>query len=205
MLSLGLGWRPDLPDVRDLTPEHESVRTVLNALPQARSERDLSTDVDLTEFFPEVTDQGPWNASSSHACLGLFEYFQRRAFGDSRKYSAPFVYKVTRRMLPGAGDCGADLRTTLKAISRFGAPPVEFAPYGHDDNTEPDAFQYGFARDFHNMRYVRLDARSRTGTDTLERVKALLEAGFPSVFGFVVPRTVSDDACISFPMGGETA
>ena len=67
-----------------------------------------------------VADQGALNCSAAHACLALFEYFERRSTGDAAERSAIFLYKLSRRLLGSAGNAGVDLRSTLKAMARFG-------------------------------------------------------------------------------------
>ena len=151
--------------------------------------------VDLRDFFPEVVDQEEINSSTAMACIGLIQYFERRASGRMAKPSRLFLYKVTRQLLEWKGDSGADLRTTLKAIHAFGIPPERYWPYDvgqYDD--EPAPFLYAFPNRYRSMRYVRLDVRNKTGTETLAVVKAFLAAGFPSVFGFAVPSSVSEES-----------
>jgi C1A family cysteine protease len=46
---------------------------------------------------------------------------------------------------------------------------------------------------------VRLDPPDSTGVQALRGVKSFLAAGFPSVFGFCVPNSISPEADIPFP------
>jgi C1A family cysteine protease len=128
------------------------------------------------------------------------QYFERRAHGKTVVLSPLFLYQMTRRLLRGTGDPGANLRTTLKAMVRFGIPPEEHWPCDPARLAEePPAFLFSFGREFQSIRYVRLDPAGASGAETLERVKAYLAAGFPTLFGFPVFGSLSRDADIAFP------
>jgi hypothetical protein len=98
------------------------------------------------------------------------------------------------------GDVSADLRTTLKALVRFGAPPATFWPHERSDVDDRlmDPLLYGFATDYRSIRYVRLDPPNISGADTLEAVKSYLAAGFPCVFGFPVPSSISSSGYVPY-------
>lgn len=186
----GMGWRRDTPDFRDYTPERSPVCELLAGLPAARSQR--PSKIDLRDFFRPVEDQESRNCSTACACLGLVEYFKERAYGHAQRSSRQFLYRTTRRLMGLRGDSGADLRTTLKALIRFGVPPETFWP-PEQCNCEDrvcDPLLYGFAVDYRSIRYVRLDPPNVSGSVTLELVKSHLAAGFPSVLGFPVPSSV---------------
>jgi C1A family cysteine protease len=110
-----------------------------------------------------------------------------------------FLYQVTHKLLGSQGDTGADLRSTLKALVRCGVPPERYWPYNVEDvDKEPEAFLYSFADRYRSIRYVRLDGRNSTGHETLLTVKSFLTAGFPAVFGFSVPGSISLDADVPY-------
>ena len=216
-IPTGMGWIPDLPDPRDFTPDHRKVRHLLAGLKPSRQES-VATRVDLrgededpSAFFSAVEDQQPLNCSAVCAALGLVEYFQRRVLGHTFEGSMLFLYKTARKLCHTTGDCGAGLRTTLKAIRRFGIPPSELwhtQPERFDE--EPcDVSLVGYARDYQDTCYVRLDASDARparfekpskqgmpvpislGTQTLLMVKSFLSGGFPVAFGFSVPRSLT--------------
>src|SRR5689334_15270121 len=112
------GWLRDLPDHRDCHPGQPEVAALLASLPAADPQIS-HWQVDLREDCPPVQDQGILNSSSAHACIGLLEYFECRATRTVNRYSRLFLYKTSRRLLGLAGDAGASLRATLKAIARF--------------------------------------------------------------------------------------
>lgn len=193
----GLGWHPDLPDARDYTPEHEGIARLLE---QLRRNEPSRQDLDLREYFVGIADQRDQNTSTAHACIALLQYHLRRAYGRIIEPSELFVYKAARRLLDWTGDSGAQLRATLKAIVRFGAPPRHLWPTEPAClDREPDAYAYSFRDDCASLRYVRLDDFRDTPERTLQRVKSFLAAGFPSVFGFSVTTAVTRAEDVAFP------
>jgi C1A family cysteine protease len=203
----GLGWQPSLDDPRDYTLDHPQVQELIGDLNLGQRPREKSAD--LREFFPEVEDQGPLNSSCAFAVLGLVEYFETRCHDSPLEASRLFLYQMALRLRGTTDDVGTDLRTTLKALRRFGSPPQPFWPYRpdrfHDKPTDP--FLFAFARDYQHLRYFRLDApndasppgRCRVKAihdETLTNLKSLLAAGFPFVLGFRVPATLSADGLV---------
>ena len=215
-----MGWIPDLPDARDYTCRHPAVLPLLQGLKQSRRKK-LPDEVDLRqddegEYFTSPADQGPLNCSSACAVLSLVEYYERRVHGRTFEGSRLFLYKVTRNLMyPNrrvSGDTGADLRTTLKALARFGVPPEEYWPYDVSRfDEEPSAFLYGLAQPPPGLRYFRLDEPNRDGAATWDAVTSFLAAGFPLAFGFPVPSSLTTDPNIPYrgpldhPRGGQAA
>lgn len=197
----GLGWHRDLPDPRDYGPDHPEVQTLLQKLKRPRrANPQRPPRIDWTEYCPPIEDQLSLGTSAAHACLGLLQYYERRAHGRTIDPSRLFLYKMTRQLLHWTGDTGAPLRTTIKAMLRFGIPPEHHWPYDLaklDD--PPDPFLFSFAREMQSIRYLRLAPRGATGADMLETVKTFLAAGFPCVFGISVFSSISQDADIPFP------
>ncbi|MBW3543605.1 MAG: C1 family peptidase [Planctomycetes bacterium] len=186
----GLGWRPDLPDFRDLRRSSPQIAELLERYTKKPGRRRRRAAIDLREFFAPARDQQPLNSSSVHACTALLEYYERRAFGRIVRPSRLFLYKTARELSGLSGDAGADLRSTLKALVRFGMPPEQYWPYEPDRfDEEPRAFHYGFAAEYRDIRYVRLDEAD--GPETLDAVRSFLDAGFPCAFGFPVPSSLS--------------
>jgi C1A family cysteine protease len=198
--SYCLGWQKSLPDFRDYSPETPEVRAMLERLSPIRLTGDKPPEREsLTSYFPEVDNQRQLNSSPAQACVDLVQYFDRRALGRTVSLSKLFVYQATQRLMGALGNGSVDLRSTLKAIVAFGIPYEQRWPYDVEKvNEEPAAFLYAFAGRFQSIRYVRLDGRNRTGKQTLAIVKSLLNAGFPSVFGFSVPTSISSDGDIPY-------
>lgn len=199
--QFGAGWRADLPDVRDLTWATPEIKQAWQKLRRRRSARAaLPATVDLREYCLPPTEQGLLQSASAHAVLGLLGYFERRATGRAFSGSSRFLYRTARRLDGIVGDNGVSLRTTFKALSRFGCPPERFWPDDaarYDD--EPDGTAFGFAKEIAGLRYVRLDDRGAAGPDVLERIKRFLAAGWCCVCGAAVPPEPHERGDISFP------
>lgn len=205
-MKKGMGWIPDLPDIRDYTFQHPEILSTLVRLKRPPG-KELPEAVDLRSdsdgvYLTDTEDQGSLNSSPAFAVLSLIEYFERRIHGHTFEGSKLFLYKVSRNQLAMGrtlGDVGAGLRTTLKRLVRFGVPPEAYWPYEIDKfDQEQSAFVYGLATPFHSLRYIRLDARNDSGVSVWSVVKSFLAAGFPAVFGFSVPASVTLDANIPF-------
>lgn len=203
----GLGWQPDLPDVRDYTAETPAVKAVLaksrglqaptSSLPKA---------IDLSSSCSPIEDQGDLGSCTAQAGVGLFEYYQRRAYGRHIDGSRLFLYKATRNLLGFTGDTGAYLRSTMGGMRLFGVPPESYWPYQiqrFDD--EPPAFCYAFGASFQAVKYYRLDPYGSRQQEVLDNVKRWLAAGLPSMFGFTVYNSIWDaeNGHIPFPGPGD--
>ena len=119
----GMGWQRDLPDFRDYSPDTDRIQELLKGSKALKSTRSSKKSVDLSGFCSPVEDQEDIGSCTAHAGIGLLEYYERRAFGDHVDASRLFVYKTTRNLLGWTGDTGAWLRTTMKSMVLFGAPP----------------------------------------------------------------------------------
>ena len=208
----GMGWIPDLPDPRDYTYRHEEILRIFRQLTPCSD--DFPVEVDLRygdegeAFFTDAEDQGCLNSSAAFAVLGLTEYFMRRAHGLTFDGSKLFLYKATRNLRNScsqqAGDTGADLRTTLKALCRFGIPNEEYWPYVPAlVDSEPGAFIYQVAMQIEDVLYFRVnDLLSSSGTEIENRlweaIRSFLVCGFPIAFGFSVPSSLTLSPNIHF-------
>ena len=197
----GMGWQRDLPDFRDFVPKHPKVRELTGgAIPRGPRETRSPRKVDLRECFSECEDQGTLNASPAFAVGALVEYFEARTNGRIVRPSKLFIYQMTLRLRGLRDDGGAELRSALKGLKRFGTPSERLWPYKVEQfHKQPkDAFLYGFTREFESISYVRLDRPQDPGRRTLRLVKTALAAGFPSAFGFPVPSSLSSAADIPY-------
>lgn len=205
----GLGWQPDLPDIRDYTADHPEVRGILaesKGLQAAASS--LPKKVNLAEWCSPIEDQGNLGSCTAQAGVGLFEYYQRRAYNEHLDGSRLFLYKATRNLLGWTGDTGAYLRSTMGAMRLFGVPPESHWPYEVSQfDAEPPAFCYAFAQNYQALKYYRLDPYNSTAQQTLDTVRRYLAASLPSMFGFTVYSSmwsVGSTGDIPFPQIGET-
>lgn len=203
----GMGWLPDYPDFRDYTPETATVKPLLSKAKVAAPLKAAPTSVDLRPWCSPVEDQGSLGSCTANAGVGMYEYFERRAFGKHTDASRLFLYKATRNLAHWTGDTGAFLRTTMGAMVLFGVPPEEYWPYTIADfDKEPPAFCYAFAQNYQALSYYRLDPPGTTKKDLLNRIKTNLAAGLPSMFGFTVYSSISQAAAsgkIPYPTAGE--
>jgi len=196
-----LGWQPDLADHRDYLLEHEHVALVLSRLKmRTRKSSQLPNAVDWRDYCGAVDGEQGLASSTSHACLALIQYFERRATGRLIKLSRLFADHAASRLSNRVGNAPASLRTMLKTIVQCGVPPEKYWPYDPARRAmEPDSFTYSFQRDFRSLTYLRLGSRPLEGEQVLEQLKSFLAAGFPFVFGFPVCTSLTSEAQIAFP------
>ncbi|MBW2063345.1 MAG: cysteine protease [Deltaproteobacteria bacterium] len=206
--KLGMGWLPDYPDFRDYTLDHKNIKPMVKKIGVGEpSKNKLPDSKDLREWCPPIENQGSIGSCTANAGVGIMEYYERKAFGKHIDASRLFLYKVTRNLLNWTGDTGAFLRTTMGALVLFGVPPEEYWPYETADfDKEPPAFCYAFAQNYQAIQYVRLDPPMTQKEELLKRIKTLIAAGLPSMFGFTVFSSIDqagDDGKIPYPCEGE--
>jgi C1A family cysteine protease len=190
----GLGWQRDLADARDYLPPD-----VTELLAPLKPLEERPSQADWREYLPAVDDQRELSASAAHVCVGMLQYFERRATGALIEPSRLFIH-VTALRIAYPGEACPSLRTTWKAVSRFGAVPESQFPY-EPLATGPERceFAYAFAREFGTLTYVRLDNREPTSEETLETLRNWLAAGFAVAFGFPVYTSITASEEIAFP------
>jgi C1A family cysteine protease len=190
MLLTTTAWTRDLPDFRDDSPA-----TVADAFVplKRRATRAVRPEaVDLREFAAPIIDSGPAQASSAAAVLAMVQIFERRASGRFVDGSTAFLHHTARRLAGAVGEQPVGLRAVLKALVRFGCPPARVWPSDATrGDREPDAFSYGFQREFADLRYLRLDTPGLSGADVLKQVKSFVAAGFACVGGVSLPQSLS--------------
>ena len=205
-----LGWKRDLPDIRDYSMQSEKVGTILERSSAFKTAVKASiSDIDLRKWCSPIEDQDSLGSCTANAGVGLMEYYQKRAFGKYLNASRLFLYKTTRNLLGWNGDTGAYLRTTMKAMVLFGMPPEQYWPYVISDfDNEPASFCYAFADNYKTILYYRLDPPGSSTTDVLKTIKWFLAAKFPSMFGFSVyssiPGIGDNTGDIPFPGPGDS-
>jgi C1A family cysteine protease len=193
-LPRGLGWQRDLPDLRDNSPSDVS-----DLLAPLKPLRKRPAKIDWREFCQAVDDQQGVAAGAAHACVGLLQYCERRSSGRLIEPSRLFVHVTAGKLVHPSEGC-ASIRTTWKAVIRFGLPPENCFPYEPSAaTTEPPPFAYSFRPEVASLRYVRLDDRGQSGEQALANIREWLAAGFTCVFGFPVYTSISEDADVPFP------
>lgn len=204
----GMGWLPDYPDFRDYTPEHDRVASVLKAANLTEQPRKaVAASVDLRAWCSPIENQGSLGSCTANAGVGVYEYFERRAYGKHIDASRLFLYKTTRNLMHWTGDTGAFLRSTMAAMVLFGVPPEEYWPYQVEEfEAEPPAFCYSFAQNYQAITYVRLDPPGTSAEELLSRIRTYLASGLPAMFGFTVFNSIDQaagDGKIPYPTDGE--
>lgn len=206
VLKKGMGWLPDIPDLRDLTVENKNINPLLKSIGVEKSTEAIAKSVDLRKWCSPVEDQGNLGSCTANAGVGMLEYFERRAYGKHIDASRLFLYKATRNLMQQTGDTGAFLRTTMMVLILFGILPEEFYPYKIEDfDKEPPAFCYAYSQNYQALKYVNLDPPETSKDELLLRIKTNLAAGLPSMFGFTVYNSIwsAKDGKIPFPCGRE--
>ncbi len=204
-----MGWERDLPDFRDYTAESVVVSGLLTKSRRLKAAtKALRATVDLRKWCSPIEDQELLNSCTANAGVALLEYYERRALGKHLDASRLFLYKATRNLLGWTGDQGAYLRTTMKALALFGAPPEQYWPYEIAQfDSEPPAFCYAFAQSYQATKYYRLDPPGTSPKDLLANVKRQLAAELPAMFGFAVyssiPHIGDGSSDIPFPSDGD--
>ena len=224
-IQLGLGWIPDYPDFRDFGIENEEIHERLNLLGFNPKEHSVNAllgkigvvkqpakfvippKIDLRKHFTAIENQGSLGSCTANAGVGLIEYFEKKAFNKYIEHSKLFLYKVTRNLLGWTGDTGAYIRTTMGAMVLAGICPERYWKYRIPDfDIEPPAFCYMLGQNYQALQYYRLDSPGLSRESLLLRIKLMLCAKLPSMFGFTVYSSINqanDDGKIPFPGSDE--
>ncbi len=194
--TVGTGWLPPMPDLRDYTVDHPVIAELTKRLgisPQVQKKFELkapaATPVDLRPYCSPIEYQGGLGSCSAHAGMGIVEYFENRAHGKYINGSRLFLYKTTRNLMGVTGDTGAWLRNVMGALVLCGVPPEVYWRYVIPDfDKEPTAFVYSVADNYEAIRYFCHDPMGANiaPATVLASVKTYLAAGIPSMFGFTV-------------------
>jgi C1A family cysteine protease len=189
--TVGTGWLPPLPDLRDFTIAHPEIAPMGKklGLHKTKTLKETPATVDLRAWCSPIENQMSLGACTAHAAVGVVEYFEQRAFGKHIEGSRLFVYKTTRNLMQVTGDTGAWLRNTMGALTLCGVPDEKYWPYtdakpAFDD--EPSSFVYAVADNYEAVKYFCHDPQGAdvSGAEVLASVKNYLVAGIPSMFGF---------------------
>ena len=213
--TVGTGWLPPLPDLRDFTDAEPKIAEMAKklGLPHSKELKAPPATVDLRAWCSPIENQKGLGSCTAQAAVGVVEYSQRRAFGKHIEGSRLFVYKATRNLMQVTGDTGAWLRNTMGALALCGVPDEKYWPYTDvtpDFDEEPASFVYAVADNYEALRYFCHDPVSANvpGETVLTNVKRYLSAGIPSMFGFWgFPSFSSCDVKggIPYPCPGERA
>jgi hypothetical protein len=183
-------WSPDPPDFRDLTLNADEAIALMEFVDHCRSTKQ---SVDLREFMPSMLEPIEGIGVAAHACCTLLEYFRLMCAGDTTRLSRRFVHNVSRIHSLKSGEGESSMRSVLKCIRMFGAPPASLVRHlellGKRPEDSPICYQYG--KGFSELQYFRLDESKPQ--DMVNQIKSLLTAGVPIVFGMAIPSSFGVD------------
>jgi C1A family cysteine protease len=171
------GWKPDVPDIRDLHLKVECVES----LPEL---------VDLRSGMPPVYDQGQLGSCTGNSIAGAVEFMQKKEhaawdFTPSRL----FIY-YNERVVEGTvkTDSGAQIRTGIQVVNKQGVCKETLWPYDVAKFTnKPLATCYKNATLHKALKYQRVN-------QTLVDLQTVLAGGNVWVFGFSVYESFESQA-----------
>lgn len=185
---LKTGWLRDSPDSRDWD--------AVDMMPKAPL---APSQVDAREHCSPIENQRNIGSCTAQAVVGMAEYLERKLFDRHINASRLFVYKMARQLDGFEGDTGAQLRTAMKALRLFGAPPERYWPYDVAKfDEDPPAFVFALGQNWQATKYYRIDTKDRSREDCLLMMKQLMEDHQPVVLGFLVFSYGNKDG--EFPM-----
>ena len=185
------GWRPDLPDHRDLT---------YSAM--VRTPPPVQVKVDLRKDCSAVEDQGQLGSCTANALAGALEFLERKSRSDFVDLSRLFIY-YNERAIEGTvtTDSGAMLRDGIKALAKQGVCSETAWPYNISIfSKKPSAACYKQAAAHTISSYQRLSS--------INEMRSCLSEGYPFVFGFTVydsfeSATVAKNGVVNLPKASE--
>ena len=181
------GWRPDLPDQRDLL--YATPHPVALSLPPR---------ADLRPGCPPVYDQGQLSSCTANAIAGAIEFDQIKLKLPKFIPSRLFIYYNERDMEHDLeSDGGAQIRDGIKSVASQGVCPETLWPYsdqaaGKNPSSKglytekPSPRCYAEAKKHTVKLYQRL-------TPILNTLKGCLASGYPFVLGITVYETFESD------------
>lgn len=161
------GWRPDLPDQRDVAFVAGSTK--------------VPAFVDLRNNCPPIYDQGQLGSCTANAVTAALDY---ERFKQGEPFISPsrlFVY-YNERKAEGtiSSDSGATIRESVKAVKSYGAPRELDWPYDITKfQDKPTKQCYAEAVGFEDLAYQRV-------TRSMSDMQAVLAGFQPFVAGISV-------------------
>lgn len=186
----GLGWRPDLPDHRDMLygAPHETMRQ----LPP-------SVDLRQTKFMPPIYEQGTLGSCCGNAVAGAMQFIHAHiGHPDAARVPSRLMIYFCARRMEGTirEDAGAEIRDAIKSVVKFGAcwedgdPAIDSSIWRYDPAAfalQPPDPCFLAAKKFKALEYRRVPQIS-------QQLRSCLAEGHPFVFGFTVyPELDSDE------------
>lgn len=199
--QLKTGWLRDLPDIRDW-----DALTAVPKVTDTLTAKKEPTQFDARKFCSPIEAQGRLGSCVAQAVVGMAEYLERRTYQKHIDASRLFVYKMARQLDGLQGDSGAYIRTAMKALRLFGAPPERYWPYDVARfDEDPPGFAFALGQNWQALSYLRLDINDRSRIECLNVMKRLIQYHLPVVFGFRVYSFGNEDGEFPMPEPGQSA
>jgi C1A family cysteine protease len=165
------GWKPSLPDFRDLQADTAGLG--------------IQAEVDPRPRMPRPYDQLQLGSCTGNAVAGAFEY-DRILDGSDFMPSRLAIYWFERLLegSPATADTGAYGRDGFKALMNFGAPPEKDIPY--TDDVRNKGFYTDPRRLARASEFVRLTKPYRAVTRSASQFRQVLSNEQTIAFGFSV-------------------
>jgi C1A family cysteine protease len=191
--ALHYGWKPDLPDFRDL--DYSAPAPVLASLPPK---------VDMTADCPPVYNQGQLGSCTGNAIAGAFEFELMKQKDVVFTPSRLFIY-YNERVIENTvkTDSGAQVRDGMKTVNKQGVCPETLWPYVISEFAQkPYQSCYTDALTHVTTSYNRI-ARD------INQMKGCLADGYPFVLGFTAYQSfegpqAAQTGIINLPGPGES-
>jgi C1A family cysteine protease len=174
---LNFGWKPDLPDSRDLHVEVSDAD-----LAAAQKAWDDKTNIDLREtgFLSGPKNQEQLGSCTANSAAANTEYnLRREGVADVQQLSRLFIY-FNERSLGGTidQDSGATIRDSIKVMAKWGAPPEVEWPYDIAKfKDEPPVQSFTDALANVDLKYARV-ARNELHFIASLQAKLAIQIGF---------------------------
>lgn len=168
------GWKPDLPDQRDL---------VFSAVRKAKA---LPPKFDIKAKLPMLFNQLQLGSCTANATANqVWAVDQTNPFQPSRL----FIYYMSRYLEGTTGyDAGATIRDSIKSVVRYGFPPEKSWPYVISRfKQKPTTTVMKQAAGELALEYGRIN-------QTLNDLKSVIAAGYFVNFGFSVYESFESQA-----------
>jgi C1A family cysteine protease len=164
------GWKPSLPDLRDL--HYHAPAHVMASLPPA---------VDLSAGVGPVLNQGQIGSCGPNSSDSLIMFDQQKQSLPVASVSRLLIYYYSRLLMGTVQqDSGVNNRDMLKALNQYGFCDESLWPYDTIRFTsQPPAEAVKAAAPNKIQSYAVVN-------QTLGGVKGCLASGFPFLFGFTV-------------------
>lgn len=191
--TLHYGWKPDLPDFRDL--QYSATEAVLTNLPPK---------VDLTAKCPPVYDQGQLGSCTANAIGAAFEFEILKQGTTDFMPSRLFIY-YNERVIENTvnTDSGAQIRDGIKSVNTLGVCPEKEWPYVTNEFA-----QKPFSKCYKDGLKNKVTSYHAVSRD-INQMKSCLAEGYPFVLGFTVyqsfeSQTVAQTGILNLPANGES-